>query len=54
MTAPNGDTHSFSIPEFNRERLLQGLDEIALTLGYESQIETFEAQRQRTMGYIDD
>ncbi|MBT5110646.1 MAG: 3-isopropylmalate dehydratase small subunit [Rhodospirillaceae bacterium] len=54
VTAPNGDTHSFSIPEFNRERLLKGLDEIELTLNYEAQIERFEAQRGQTLPYIDD
>ena len=54
VTAPNGDMHSFEIPDFNRERLLKGLDEIELTLNYTAQIERFEAQRGQTLGYIDD
>jgi 3-isopropylmalate/(R)-2-methylmalate dehydratase small subunit len=54
VTAPNGDMHSFEIPDFNRERLLKGLDEIDLTLNYTAQIERFEAQRGQTLGYIDD
>jgi 3-isopropylmalate/(R)-2-methylmalate dehydratase small subunit len=54
VVAPNGDTHEFSIPAYNRERLLKGLDEIALTLGYEAEIEAFEAKRKQWMGYISD
>ena len=35
----------FEIDEYTRWRLLEGLDDIALTLRHESEITTFEAQR---------
>jgi 3-isopropylmalate/(R)-2-methylmalate dehydratase small subunit len=36
---------SFDIDDYTRWRLLEGLDDIGITLGYEDDIETFEAQR---------
>jgi 3-isopropylmalate/(R)-2-methylmalate dehydratase small subunit len=45
VTAPDGATHRFEINAFARQMLLTGQDEIALTLGYESQIREFEERR---------
>jgi 3-isopropylmalate/(R)-2-methylmalate dehydratase small subunit len=39
----------FNIEPFRRERLLNGFDEIALTLRFESKIAEFEAQRHRAI-----
>jgi 3-isopropylmalate/(R)-2-methylmalate dehydratase small subunit len=44
VTAPDGTTHPFEIEAFARQMLLTGQDEIALTLGYEPQILTFESR----------
>ncbi len=45
LTAPDGATHPFTIPAFNRDCLLRGLDEIGLTLTLLPEIEAFEAAR---------
>ncbi|HZG97814.1 MAG TPA: 3-isopropylmalate dehydratase small subunit [Nocardioidaceae bacterium] len=37
---------SFDVDDYTRWRLLQGLDDIGLTLSHESDISAFEAQRQ--------
>ena len=36
---------SFDIDDYTRWRLLEGLDDIGLTLGHEADIATFEASR---------
>ncbi|PZG06125.1 3-isopropylmalate dehydratase small subunit [Micromonospora craterilacus] len=40
-----GSTWSFPLDDFSRWRLMEGLDDIGLTLRHESQIGTFEATR---------
>jgi 3-isopropylmalate/(R)-2-methylmalate dehydratase small subunit len=45
-----GFTASFEIDEFRRQCLLEGLDDIGLTLRHESQISEFEARRPRWLG----
>ena len=42
ITRENGDRMSFCVEEDNRKRLLEGLDDIAVTLESESDIEAFE------------
>ena len=41
----NAVTDSFDIDDYTRWRLLEGLDDIAVTLGHESEIATYEAAR---------
>ena len=42
---PDGDvTESFAVPEGSREMLLEGLDEIGISLQYAGSIDTYEAQ----------
>lgn len=43
VTTPEGDEHHFEIDSFSRKCLLEGLDDIALTLEHESKIAAFEA-----------
>jgi len=43
VIGPAGDTHAFDIGAFDKHRLLNGLDEIGVTLAYEGQIEAYEA-----------
>ena len=48
ITRPNGATVSFAIDEFRRECLLDGLDDIGLTMQKVDRIDVFEAtQRER-------
>ena len=48
----DGDFHErFQIDPFVRERLLQGLDDIALTLALEGAITAFESQRPRWLEF---
>ncbi|MFC5179164.1 3-isopropylmalate dehydratase small subunit [Nocardioides taihuensis] len=42
---PGAVEDSFDIDDYTRWRLLQGLDDIGLTLGHEADIATFEASR---------
>lgn len=45
VLAPGGFAESFSFDEYTRWRLLNGLDDIAITLESEEQIREFEASR---------
>ncbi len=48
VTAPDGQRFPFVIEEDIRERLLNGWDDISLTLAHEEDISTFERERERT------
>ena len=43
---PNGEKISFEVDEFRKHCLLNGLDEIGLTMEKQSKIDTFEKQHQ--------
>jgi hypothetical protein len=48
VTAPDGSTHRFEIDGFRKKCLLEGLDDIGITLQHEAAIAAFETQyRQR-------
>ena len=49
VRGPDGKTDSFEIDSFRKDCLLEGIDEIELTLGHEAQIAAFE-QRRREAG----
>ncbi|MGB7971339.1 MAG: 3-isopropylmalate dehydratase small subunit [Candidatus Deferrimicrobiaceae bacterium] len=42
VTGPDGTVYGFEVGSFPKECLLKGLDEIALTLGHEEEIERYE------------
>jgi 3-isopropylmalate/(R)-2-methylmalate dehydratase small subunit len=44
VTSPGGTAYAFDAPEMLRQMLLQGVDEIALTLGRGEEIERFRAR----------
>jgi 3-isopropylmalate/(R)-2-methylmalate dehydratase small subunit len=44
LTGPDGAPHAFTVDPFRRECLLTGVDEIAMTLGHQAEIEAFEAR----------
>ena len=52
FTAPDGAQHRFTVDPFRRECLLSGRDEIAMTLGYEQEIQAFEARHLREMPWL--
>jgi 3-isopropylmalate/(R)-2-methylmalate dehydratase small subunit len=52
VTGPDGRLYDFSIPEFSRYRLLNGLDEIDVTLENEEHIEAFEARRRQNADWL--
>ncbi len=47
VIAPDGSTHEFQIDPFLKKGLIEGVDEIELTLGYRDQISRFERARPR-------
>jgi 3-isopropylmalate/(R)-2-methylmalate dehydratase small subunit len=44
VKGPDGKTDHFTIDPFRKDCLLRGVDEIAMTLGYEADIAAFESQ----------
>ncbi len=52
ITRPNGATVSFEIDEFRRECLLNGLDDIGLTLQKAEKIDDFEAQQRESQPWL--
>ncbi len=42
VTTPDGATHGFEIDAFDKYRMLNGLDDIDVTLGYDADFEAFE------------
>jgi 3-isopropylmalate/(R)-2-methylmalate dehydratase small subunit len=47
VTAPDGAVHSFEIDPFAKHCLLEGVDELAFTLGFEEEISAFERRYGR-------
>jgi 3-isopropylmalate/(R)-2-methylmalate dehydratase small subunit len=52
FTGPDGARHDFEVDPFRRECLLKGVDEIAMTLGHEQEIEAFEARHLRELPWL--
>jgi len=52
VTTPNGDVFTFEIDNFRRKCLLEGLDEIGLTLQYAEQIKEFETRRRQVEPWL--
>ena len=46
VVTPAGEVHTFDIDSFRKKNLLNGLDEIGLTLQYASEIKSFEDKRR--------
>ena len=46
VTAPDGAVHRFDIDPFRKRMLLDGQDDIGLTLGYEGHIAAYEAEHR--------
>lgn len=52
VTTPSGDVFTFDITEHRKHCLLNGLDEIGLTLQHADDIKTFEAQRRQSQPWL--
>ena len=52
VTTPGGDRFAFDITEHRKHCLLNGLDEIGLTLAHADEIKAYEAQRRQTQPWL--
>ena len=52
VVGPDGKTDSFEVDPFRKEMLLQGADEVKITLGYETDIARFEARQRQEMPWL--
>jgi len=52
VTAPDGSVHGFDIDATRKARLLEGLDDVGVTLRHLPQIEAFEAQYRADMPWL--
>jgi 3-isopropylmalate/(R)-2-methylmalate dehydratase small subunit len=52
ITAPNGAAHDFAVSDFRRRCLMEGLDDIGLTLEHEAEMAAFEAEYRREMSWL--
>jgi 3-isopropylmalate/(R)-2-methylmalate dehydratase small subunit len=52
VIAPDGQHHDFEIDAFAKRLLVEGLDQIGLTLRYEKEIEKVEARRRAAMPWL--
>ena len=52
VTAPGGESFKFEIDPFTKHSLLNGLDEIGLTLNHADKIKAFEARHRREQPWL--
>jgi 3-isopropylmalate/(R)-2-methylmalate dehydratase small subunit len=52
VTGPKGDIHAFAVASFAKTCLLEGLDEIALTLASEAEIGRYERERKKATPWL--
>jgi len=52
VTGPNGDVHAFGVASFAKACLLEGLDEIALTLASAGEIDRYERERKKATPWL--
>jgi len=52
VVGPDGKTDSFEVDPFRKEMLLQGADEVKITLGYEGDIKRFEDRQKQEMPWL--
>jgi 3-isopropylmalate/(R)-2-methylmalate dehydratase small subunit len=52
VTGPNGDIHAFGVASFAKTCLLEGLDEIALTLASAGEIDRYERERRKITPWL--
>jgi 3-isopropylmalate/(R)-2-methylmalate dehydratase small subunit len=52
VVAPSGKVHRFEVDPFRKQYLLQGLDEIAFTLGHDADIAAFERKQAEEVRWL--
>ena len=52
LTVPSGNVHRFEVDSFRKQCLLQGLDEIAFTLGHDADIAAFERRQSQELRWL--
>ena len=52
VTGPDGATYSFDIEPFSKHCMLNGLDDISVTWGYDDQITAFEEKRRQEADWL--
>ena len=52
VTGPGNEVHSFEIDPFDKHRMLEGLDDIALTLEHEARIAAFEKRHAEDYDWL--
>jgi 3-isopropylmalate/(R)-2-methylmalate dehydratase small subunit len=52
VTTPGGESFSFDIDPFRKHCILNGLDDIGLTLGHADEIRTFEAKHKQAQPWL--
>jgi 3-isopropylmalate/(R)-2-methylmalate dehydratase small subunit len=52
VTSPDGQVHRFEIHPLQRRCLLEGLDDISLTLKYKDELDSFEARHRSSMPWL--
>ncbi len=52
ITTPSGEVRRFTVDEFRKHCLVNGLDEISLTLQYSAEIRAYEARRRQEMPWL--
>jgi 3-isopropylmalate/(R)-2-methylmalate dehydratase small subunit len=52
VVAPSGTMHRFEVDSFRKQCLLQGLDEIAFTLGHSADIAAFERRQAQELRWL--
>jgi len=52
VTTPKGQVFSFEVDDFRKHCLLNGLDDIALTLGYADEIHVYEEKRKKEAAWL--
>lgn len=52
VTAPGGESYGFEVDAFKKHCLLNGLDEIGLTLQYSDEIRAYEARRREQAPWL--
>jgi 3-isopropylmalate/(R)-2-methylmalate dehydratase small subunit len=52
VTAPSGAVHRFEVDPFRKHCLIEGVDEIELTLGHDAQIAAFERRQASELSWL--
>ena len=52
VIAPDGNRHGFDISPLRKDRLVRGIDDIDVTLGYRDAIEAFESRRRAAIPWL--